>query len=328
MTDGTDVPAGWYRDPLGGEHLRWWDARSWTEHIAQFDSAPKPPTASSSTTSEPFGTASTPHAPEVLIIHPSSSKRSTRSSGVTSSASQETSTATPDDGGTVIEEPTRASIKAAAAAAAQESRRSRFSDIALTVETWNKLNRAITDAVNSPLEPLVELRFTDAPTLVIDPRGCAYWWADSLDNLATASTDGEVETVPRPLGIHQDEAGRDWEPLVWLIGTHAQPDSFDPLSLSGARFKLRRWPNLTTLSHTTEQMGMTAMLGAAYLTVTELASLAKVDIDEARRLISTFELMGLLTHTVDTIADEARQPLATRPAKEGIFSRLKARFAR
>ncbi|MEL0625473.1 DUF2510 domain-containing protein [Salinibacterium amurskyense] len=331
MTDGTDVPAGWYRDPLGGEHLRWWDANSWTEHIAQLDSSPQPPTSSVNGTTNSFATASTAREPEVMIIHPSSSKRSTRGAGVGTPASAAVGGTAPDNSGTVIEEPTRASIKAAAAAAAaaaEEPRKPGFSDIALTAETWNKLNRAITDAVNSPTEPLVELRFSDAPTLVIDPRGCAYWWADSLDNLATASADGDVETVARPLGIHQDEAGRDWEPLVWLIGTHAQPDSFDPLSLSGARFKLRRWPNLTTLSHTTEQMGMTAMLGAAYLTVTELASLAKVDVDEARRLISTFELMGLLTHTVDTIAEEARQPLAAQPAKEGIFSRLKARFSR
>tara|TARA_R110000868_G_scaffold240452_1_gene494906 strand:- start:319 stop:546 length:228 start_codon:yes stop_codon:yes gene_type:complete len=75
-------------------------------------------------------------------------------------------------------------------------------------------------------------------------------------------------------------------------------------------------------------MAMTAMLGAAYLTVTELSSLAKVDVDDARRLISTFELMGLLTHTIDTIADEARQPIAMDPAKESIFSRLKSRFSR
>ncbi|MEV8252540.1 DUF2510 domain-containing protein [Rhodoglobus sp. NPDC076762] len=331
MSDGNDVPAGWYRDPLGGAHLRWWDANSWTEHIAQLDSSPKPPPSTVNSTSNPFDPAATAREPEVLIIHPSSSKRSTRQSGVsasaTASASASANASTQNDASTVLEQPTRASVKAAAAAAA-EPRQSGFSDIALTAETWNKLNRAITDAVNSPTAPLVELRFSDAPTLVIDPRGCAYWWAESLDHLATSTADGDVETVPRPLGITQNEAGRDWEPLVWLIGTHAQPESFDPLSLSGARFKLRRWPNLTTLSHTTEQMGMTAMLGAAYLTVTELASLAKVDVDDARRLISTFELMGLLTHTVDTISDEARQPVAAEPAKEGIFSRLKARFSR
>ncbi|QAV70721.1 DUF2510 domain-containing protein [Salinibacterium sp. UTAS2018] len=331
MTDGIEVPAGWYRDPLGGAHLRWWDANSWTEHTAQLDSSPQPPNATTTSGTRPDAATTAAHEPEVMIIHPTSSKRSTRdtrhaeASPVTRSA---TNAAASDDATTVIEEPTRASIKAAAAAAANATRQSQFSDIALTSDTWNKLNRAITDAVNSPTAPLVELRFSDAPTLVIDARGCAYWWAESLDHLATSTADGDVETVARPLGITQNEAGRDWEPLVWLIGTHAEPESFDPLSLSGARFKLRRWPNLTTLSHTTEQMGMTAMLGAAFLTVTELASLAKVDVDDARRLISTFELMGLLTHTIDTISDHARQPLTPSASKEGIFSRLKARFSR
>ena len=326
MTDGFEVPAGWYRDPLGGAHLRWWNAKSWTEHIAQLDSSPLPPSGAVNNAAHDFGAGTIAREPEVIVLHPSSIKRTTRGAEAASVESSTTNTRGSDDTTTVTKEPTRASLRAAAAAA--EPRQSGFSDIALTADTWNKLNRAITDATNSANEPLVELRFSDAPTLVIDPRGSAYWWADSIDNLATASIDGDVETVARPFGIPQNEAGRDWEPLVWLIGTHAEPESFDPLSLSGARFKLRRWPNLTTLSHSSEQMAMTAMLGAAYLTVTELSSLAKVDVDDARRLISTFELMGLLTHTIDTIADEARQPIAMDPAKESIFSRLKSRFSR
>jgi hypothetical protein len=28
----TEVPAGWYADPAGGEGLRWWDGSDWTEH--------------------------------------------------------------------------------------------------------------------------------------------------------------------------------------------------------------------------------------------------------------------------------------------------------
>lgn len=37
MTEPTssNVPAGWYPDPAGGPHSRWWDGVQWTEHFQQ-----------------------------------------------------------------------------------------------------------------------------------------------------------------------------------------------------------------------------------------------------------------------------------------------------
>ncbi|QYH34811.1 DUF2510 domain-containing protein [Salinibacterium sp. M195] len=326
MTHGTDVPAGWYRDPLGAPQLRWWNAAAWTEHVSELANPSTPPSDTSAQQEREVTTPTLVNDREPLIIHPAPRVRA--SDHAAAAARRGSTTALVPD--RESEQHTPEPQQDAEPAPRRERQRTSSPEAAfsLTADTWNALNRAITEAVHSPAEPLVELRFIDAPTLVIDPRGQLYWWADSIDNLASTSSDSDVETVPRPLGIHHNEAGRDWEPLVWLVGTQAEPESFDPLSLSGARFKLRRWPNLTTLKHTTDQMTMTAMLGAAYLTVTELASLAKVETDDARRLVSTFELMGLLTHTVDTTADAARDPFSAPQAKEGIFSRLKARFSR
>lgn len=30
------LPAGWYPDPSGGDHRRWWDGKTWTQHTAPF----------------------------------------------------------------------------------------------------------------------------------------------------------------------------------------------------------------------------------------------------------------------------------------------------
>jgi len=30
------LPAGWYPDPSGGDHRRWWDGKDWTQHTAPF----------------------------------------------------------------------------------------------------------------------------------------------------------------------------------------------------------------------------------------------------------------------------------------------------
>ncbi len=36
-------PAGWYPDPAGTPGTRWWDGRTWTEHVQQAAPPPPPP---------------------------------------------------------------------------------------------------------------------------------------------------------------------------------------------------------------------------------------------------------------------------------------------
>lgn len=36
VTATTRLPAGWYPDPEGGDHRRWWDGREWTQYTAEF----------------------------------------------------------------------------------------------------------------------------------------------------------------------------------------------------------------------------------------------------------------------------------------------------
>jgi hypothetical protein len=36
VTATTRLPAGWYPDPDGGDHRRWWDGQEWTQYTAEF----------------------------------------------------------------------------------------------------------------------------------------------------------------------------------------------------------------------------------------------------------------------------------------------------
>jgi hypothetical protein len=67
------------------------------------------------------------------------------------------------------------------------------------------------------------------------------------------------------------------------------------------RYKLRRWPNLESLPHTTDQRRAITMLANAQLTVTELGAIAELDETSVQTLIGTFALMALL----DSVKDPA-----------------------
>src|ERR1700712_2322033 len=56
-TGGPTTPAGWFTDPGGSGHLRWWDGTAWTAHLA-----PQP-------TPEP-APAPTPVEPQPVVQQP------------------------------------------------------------------------------------------------------------------------------------------------------------------------------------------------------------------------------------------------------------------
>jgi len=43
----SEVPAGWHPDPSGSTQLRWWDGRSWTEHVAAMPGSAHAPASES-----------------------------------------------------------------------------------------------------------------------------------------------------------------------------------------------------------------------------------------------------------------------------------------
>ena len=55
----TTTPAGWYPDPAGGPHTRWWDGTQWTDHVSD-------PTAPAAVLRAPEGTVT--NTPWVWLI--------------------------------------------------------------------------------------------------------------------------------------------------------------------------------------------------------------------------------------------------------------------
>ena len=101
-------------------------------------------------------------------------------------------------------------------------------------------------------------------------------------------------------------AGRYIEPLLWRVGTGSFADIMFKRVDPTLRYKLRRWPDLSSMPHTTNQLRMMKMLANAQLTPAELVAVADVPERDAVVLLSTFALMSLLDVVKDPAA-AARQ---------------------
>ena len=123
--------------------------------------------------------------------------------------------------------------------------------------------------------------------------------------------------------------GRSLDSVLWLIGYHAFGDEPAPWLADDHRYRLRRWPSLSELSVSLDQVRMTAMLGNAFATAAELAAAAHTPPADARRLVNGFSTVGILRRSAGAppLTATSTDAVAGHPAN-GLFSRLRERFGR
>jgi Protein of unknown function (DUF2510) len=267
MTDQGTRREGWYADPLGQADLRWWDSQSWTTQVTASRSKDSRPTA------EPRP-APLQWAEDELPAN-ERAEDTNRSAPPTKQPSTEPKLAL---------------------GAKPESTKGEPEPTAQGGPDWSPLTVALLAAGDN----IVTASAATIPTIVIDMAERTYWWDQPLDSFPSYPVDLIVHSIPRADALKPTVAGRYIEPLLWRVGTGAQElfTRVDP----ALRYKLRRWPDLTAMPHTVDQLRAIKLLATAQLTTTELAAIADITEKDVRTLIGTFGLMSLLDAVRDSAA--------------------------
>lgn len=158
----------------------------------------------------------------------------------------------------------------------------------------------------------------------------AFEWAGSLTEFPDAPVSVLVETRPGLLDAASVELpGRPLDPLLFSIGYHAFGDGPATWLDPAHRYRLRRWPSLSDIPISLDQVRMIAMIGNAFATADELAAAAHTPPAEARRLVNALSVMGILRRSAGAPALETTVTQGgERPASTGLFSRLRQRWGR
>ena len=212
---------------------------------------------------------------------------------------------------------------------------------------WASAATAIHAVRRMPDPVVLRIDVVGVGPIVIDPRVDGYSGIPPADLPATPAAvriaTHPAETTPPVLGPLGD-----LDAALWHIGELAFGDERATWLWPADRYGLIRWPRITRLAVELDAIKMFAALGAAMITVDELAAAAEVPLSRAQRTINALSLMGLLTTATAappaprrdaTLVDPATasepphqrtssKPAAARHAHEkrtahGLFSRLR-----
>ncbi|QYH36669.1 DUF2510 domain-containing protein [Salinibacterium sp. M195] len=312
----THIPAGWYPDPLGLPQLRWWDNHTWTDQI----SGARAPLVHqlvdrqfADPTEVEFETAAQIDAEPAStnIVEPPEAT-------LTSTLRQ-------------LEAPlaTDAVDSASAGDPTVDYRDSARDDAAFPAATseWAHVAEAVKIASSSAQPTVLAITSSSFPMLVIDVSERAYWWKAEIAAFPTHPADINIRSHVREEVIMPTGAGFDLSPLLWMTGTTGYADASAPWLTDGARYRLRRWPNITNLPHDADQLRMTSILSHAPLSANELSAIAETTPAAANALLAALSLMNIL-RVLPGASDEEIGAPAPAAAPRGFFARLRGRHTK
>ncbi len=288
MHEPERIPAGWYPDPLGTTHARWWDSYSWTEHTSDSHG---PATASETILITPSSVFAEPEEPEVAA------PKLADAAGVMVKAAPplEPQISTPVVAA-VSSASTGETATAAPAAPAVEPDKRQTSGSA---NGWLAVNFAINTVGR---HSLIRATSGQIPELIIDVGRGLYWCDVALETLPRIVGSLTVKMRPRSKARTPPHAGQDIRPLLWMLGVEIESGGPIASVNSRNRFKLRRIPTIASIKPSSEQMQMASTLTNAYMTPGELAAATKSSLSSAIRLIAFFSFIGLVSELPEDVA--------------------------
>ena len=178
-------------------------------------------------------------------------------------------------------------------------------------EGWSGPAMAIQAVRHIPRPILVSLVPSGLPPIVIDLRYLTYDWDVPLASFPADPGIVQVGTHfldedPRELSARATGV----DPLLWLIGLHAFTGERASWLRPGDRFKLRWWPDLDVMPHTSEHARVVKTLAGGLMTVEKLAQKAKVDEPLAQAVVNALSLMAALRRVEGPGAAPALPPMS------------------
>ncbi|MCS0499092.1 DUF2510 domain-containing protein [Protaetiibacter mangrovi] len=339
MNEDSQVQAGWYPDPLGLPQLRWWDGIAWTEHTSDARRPLIPQTVTSVAYAEP---EEPEPAPAVAFAEPEEPR-------VVTPTAPPAHAPVPPAPAPAAPAPAAAAAPAAAPVETRTAPAPAAASVPPTTTTATKTGPAALPvgsaagpelgwagaaltlhSVQSAAVPMViEIEVAGHPPILIDTRYQVFSWDLDLGYFpaAPASVRVSIDLVEAGGAPAVVLPGKSLDTLLWKIGHAAFPERTAPWLHAGERYRLTRWPNLTTLQPDMDQMRQAAMLSNGAFSVQELAAYAGRSVETTRTLINTLSLLGALSVTAPEVA--AATPAIVRTGRDtggGLFGRLRKRL--
>ncbi|MGV8852249.1 MAG: DUF2510 domain-containing protein [Rhodoglobus sp.] len=312
----THIPAGWYPDPLGLPQLRWWDNHTWTDQISGARAPLVHQLVDFADPTELEGDAT---------IHAAAEPESAAAGGVVPPETTFTSTLRQLEA--PFPEDAVDSASAGDPTAGYRERTHDDSDLTVVASEWAQVADAITIASSNAQPTVLAITSSSFPMLVIDVFERSYWWKAEITDFPTAPVSINIRSHVRDEVIMPTGAGFDLSALLWMVGLNGYAHAPAPWLADGARYRLRRWPNITILPHDEDQLRMTSILSHAPLSANELAAIAETEPRSAHALIAALSLMNILRVLPGASDNETGAPTPT-PAPRGFFARLRGRHSK